>query len=537
MPTRRNNPPPIDKEALHNTARVVAEEMLRAEREAIEAEGNGEIPPQTGPDDDASPIPFIEARELAPFPLHTLPRAVAEFVERYAETFEVPIDLMGVLAIGAVAAISSRFAKVRVNHHWSEFLNLYTAVAMEPGENKSVAFSKTMGPLWAFEKHLREVWTREQERIEQKNAAIEQGKSERKGKRGKGNDDDEGEEKPEKPFPYPQMFCDDATAETVARILSRQGENTIIASDEATTFRIISGIYSKGEPNNGIFLKGHGGDRYTVNRVDDARFVQIEHPVITMILAVQPSTVQDLGSRPELRGNGLVARFLYVLPESRAGRRTWDAPPVDPIVDDAWRDLIAGLCGAIVTDDSSDKTLLASYFMPQAKRELSFSWPAQQRLRRFILEIEPQLQAGAAMSDIRDWSNKLRGVVARLSGLLALIDGVIGRYSPFQSEIDVPTVERAIELGRYFLSHARHVFEKFEADPREGNGRILADWLMSKGRTETTARDIARNCKRLKNKAPREEAISILLERGWLMRAPAGLSTFIVRLPKSSRAA
>lgn len=47
VPGRRNNPPPIDKEALLKSANEIEAEMLRAEREAIEAEGNGESAPES----------------------------------------------------------------------------------------------------------------------------------------------------------------------------------------------------------------------------------------------------------------------------------------------------------------------------------------------------------------------------------------------------------------------------------------------------------------------------------------------------------
>ena len=64
----------------------------------------------------------------------------------------------------------------------------------------------------------------------------------------------------------------------------------------------------------------------------------IERPCLTIGLAVQPEVLQGLAGRPGFRGRGLLARFLYSLPESLVGRRQAGAPAVPPAVADryAW---------------------------------------------------------------------------------------------------------------------------------------------------------------------------------------------------------
>ena len=53
------------------------------------------------------------------------------------------------------------------------------------------------------------------------------------------------------------------------------------------------------------------------------------------LLFFNPS-LRTLASKPELRGRGLPARFLYAMPVSTVGFREVDPPPPDPLVLDGW---------------------------------------------------------------------------------------------------------------------------------------------------------------------------------------------------------
>ena len=110
----------------------------------------------------------------------------------------------------------------------------------------------------------------------------------------------------------PRLLADDATPEIIASLLAEQGGRLSVMSAEGGIFDIIAGRYS-GTPNMEVFLKGHAGDRLRVNR--QGREEYIESPALTMGLTVQPVVLEDIGRIKGAGGRGLLARFLYSLPE------------------------------------------------------------------------------------------------------------------------------------------------------------------------------------------------------------------------------
>ncbi len=87
---------------------------------------------------------------------------------------------------------------------------------------------------------------------------------------------------------------------------------------------------SSGKPNLGIYLRGHSGDTYQLDRKGRAPEF-IERPALTFGLAVQPAVLREIGHRKNFRGRGLLARFLYSVPEDLVGRRDSNAPPMTPL--------------------------------------------------------------------------------------------------------------------------------------------------------------------------------------------------------------
>src|SRR5207248_670124 len=78
---------------------------------------------------------------------------------------------------------------------------------------------------------------------------------------------------------------------------------------------------------------------------------------------------------------------------------------------------------------------------------------ARKLLSGYQEEIEPRLRAsGGDLADLRDWASKLAGAAVRLAGLLHLAAHLRDGY---QRPIEADTMERAIQLGRYFTEHAR----------------------------------------------------------------------------------
>jgi hypothetical protein len=187
-------------------------------------------------------------------------------------------------------------------------------------------------------------------------------------------------------------LADDATPEAVASLLAEQGGRLAILSAEGDLFDIMAGRYSK-TPNFGVFLKGWSGDDLRVDRKGRPP-EHVEHPALTLGLAVQPEVLVTMARQPGFRGRGMPARFLYALPPSNVGRRRTDAPPVPEAVESSYGEDIHALASS-----------MAELEEPVS---LTMSSGAAICFKRFEAALEPRLHSGTGdLGHIADWGAKL----------------------------------------------------------------------------------------------------------------------------------
>jgi hypothetical protein len=409
-----------------------------------------------------------------------LPESIRCYVEQVAASLEVAVDLPGVLALGVLATACMRLARVKPRPDWTEPLNLYIAAAMGPGENKSATFRKMFAPIYQHEAELVEQWKETCKKAEEA--------ADKKDKKGK---------EPRLPA-RPRWLTDDITPEKMAVVLEQQGERMTLASEEGTVFDIATGIYAKdGRANVGVFLKGHDGGSYYVDRTLREP-VFLRAPLLTLALAVQPSVIQALAKRPDLRGRGMWGRFLYSYPRSLIGSRTLETPPIDPLVRGAY--------------ERSVLTLARQ--QRQHEGVLSFTPEASRCFLEANRPVEAGMGPGGELDGMRDWAGKWRGAVARLAGLLHLADHPEANVE----SIEVATVEKAIVLGQYFLAHAQHTFNvEMAASEEDRQAQRAWEVIERKGWERVTPAQLARY-----GKGPFAQpkaalaALQALVERGYL---------------------
>ena len=116
----------------------------------------------------------------------------------------------------------------------------------------------------------------------------------------------------------------------------------------------------------------------------------IERPCLTIGLTVQPEVLQGFAGRPGFRGRGLLARFLYSLPESLVGRRQAGAPPVPQAVADRYALELHALAASLATPAGNEGPAL-----------LALDREAAELLLGFERDLEPRLAAGSG--DLAHW--------------------------------------------------------------------------------------------------------------------------------------
>ncbi|GAA3759643.1 hypothetical protein HDA32_004732 [Spinactinospora alkalitolerans] len=462
------------------------------------------------------PVPLGAARTLPAFPVDALPDWVAAMVTGVAEETQTPADMAGCLALAALSTAAGGRAIVQVRGNWSEPVNIFTVVAMPPASRKSAVFRAMTAPLMRAEKQLVE---RVQPQIIEAQLArdVATGAAE-KAKRlatGSGPDGDptlmadasdaamavEAIQVP----PLPRLMADDITPEAAASLLAEQGGRLAVLSAEGGIFATLAGRYS-GVPNFEVFLKGHAGDMLRVDR-KGAPAEHVEHPALTLGLAVQPEVISEIATGPGFRGKGLLGRFLYSLPASNVGYRRIDPDPVPEDVAAVYDTQLQTLVHALA--DWDDPIRLQVH--PDALSAL--------QSHAEVLETRLRPDSGD-LNHIGDWAGKYIGAVARLAALIHL-----GAHpsNGWRIPVDADTMAAAIRLGEYFTAHALATFDHMGADPDLAAARTLMAWIERKRPERFTARDAFRTLPRgtFRKAADLAPALETLEGYGWIRQEPA----------------
>ncbi len=457
-----------------------------------------------------APIPLTTRPDLPTFPVDALPAWLGAMVAAVAEETQTPADLAGCLSLAVLATTAGGRAVVCVRGRWREPVNLYIAVALDPGNRKSAVFSLMTEPLLVVEKLLVEqsASVRAEAETTAKLAKAVADKAAAKAANAEPAARDQltadaialAQAAEEIRVPAkPQLVADDVTPESLAMLLTEQEGRISVLSPESGIFDIIAGRYS-GAPNMEIFLKGHAGDMVRVNRQGrDAQ--HIEHPAVTMGLAVQPEVLESIGQIKGADGRGLLARFLYAQPESLVGRRNLVPDLIRAEVAEAYAQRLGGL--AMGMAGWTDPALLT--LSPEADAVLL----AYQKVT------EARIGKGGPLAPIVKWASKRDGAVARIAGLLHLASHP---NQAWQRPIEAPTMAAATMLGEYFTAHAHHVFDAMGADPAQEAAHTVLTHIHDTRITGFTKRELFRGLPRgdFPAIADLDPALALLEEHGWI---------------------
>jgi hypothetical protein len=505
-------------------------------RQASEIRRGAGIPDDPPPTVEWEPlVPLSATASLPEFPVMSLPEWGAAMVEAVAESTQTPSDLAGVVYLGVLAAAAGGRAEVEVQPGWREQINLYAAPVMPPGSRKSAVFREMTTSLLDAERALQEAARADiSESVIALEIAQEQARRAVTGAAKMGTDSPSADDAKANAIDakaivdairvpaWPRLVADDVTPEALASLLCEQGGRMAVLSAEGDLFDIMCGRYGRdGQlPNLGVFLKGHAGDLLLVDR-KGREPERIEKPALTIVVTIQPQVLLDIARRPALRGRGLLARVLYCLPPDTVGFRR---VRVDAVPDD-----IRHTC------HSQLKTLALSMAEWTDPAVLMLVPDARELLVGYQEEIEPRLRAsGGDLAELRDWASKLAGATVRIAALLHLATHLNDGY---QRPIEAETMERAIQLGRYFTEHAKAAFRQMGMDPVIGDALTVLAWIKRNGVAEFSKRDLFDGVRgsRFQKATDLDECLAVLAEHGYTRLAEAPSTTKRGGRPSSPR--
>ncbi|MCX5643213.1 MAG: YfjI family protein [Phycisphaerae bacterium] len=490
---------------------------FKGERSAL----GGNVPTNETPWEPPAPLGEFD---LPPFPLEAFPRELSvlcEFCAAAAESYQVPVDLvaMQVMATGGAALAKTIEVHVRGDH--IEPVNLFTATAMPPGSRKSAIFRIATQPLADFERQEIERLRPAIERSRNERVILEESLTHAQKQAAKARDAKERADYQRQAREYaeqlsqhedlkvPQYIGDDATPESVVKLLYDNGGRFALMSPEGDVFDLMAGRYSStGTPNLGVYLKGHAGDDIRVNRVNRDRQVQyVRKPALTIGLAVQPDVIRGLAGQKGFRGRGLLGRFLYSLPESGLGHRKTITRPVEKTILAAYSQLILN---AVQLKSVLDR---AGWPTPLS---VTINDAGLAALNDFAVDVEKNLRAGGEFESMGDWAGKLVGAVCRIAGIMHGLTHV-GPQGLQNLQIDQETILGAIAIGEYLVPHAKAAFFEMGADPSIDIARKILRWVEDERLLTFSKRDAFNQCRGTVHKVTEmDEPLRLLSGHGYI---------------------
>ena len=461
----------------------------------------GYIPPDayngTGPIRWDTPIPFNDF-DLPEFPTDALPPAIRDYVEAVAETTQTSADMAAVASLAILAICVQGKYRIWGKPDWWEPLNLYCVIALPPAERKSAVISLMTAPLEEYEKEVNATLDAQIIESQMMRSILEKERRslEDKVSKGKATADDVANKAKEiaafKEIRQLKLFVDDVTSERLTSILAENRGRAAIASAEGGIFDILNGIYTK-NVNIDVFLKGHSGDTIRVDRIGRASEL-IDHPALTMLLAVQPDVLHGLMTNGTFHGRGLTARFLYSIPKSNRGNRKFYTNPISDAVKSSYNHLIRTL---LVKDENDEP--------------LRLTQGATLILEKLYLNTESRFHTDLA--EIESWAGKYTGAVLRIAGLLHIAEN---NGIPEFSDVSEQTMKNAARIGEYFLEHAKAAHALMGADPVNKQGEYLLSKIQKAQVREFSRRDAMRMCRGIKTAESIQPVLNRLCEYGYI---------------------
>ena len=448
-----------------------------------------------------TPIPFDDFSPPE-FPTDALPPAIRDYVQAVAETTQTPADMAAVASLAILSICVQGKYRIWGKPDWWEPLNTYCVVVLSPGERKSAVISLMTAPLEEYEKEVNAVLDAQIIESQMMRSILEKERRslEDKVSKGKATVEDVTKKAQEiaafKEVQPMKLFVDDVTSERLASILAENRGRAAIASAEGGIFDILNGIYTK-NVNIDVFLKGHSGDTIRVERIGRA-CESIDHPALTMLLAVQPEVLHGLMSNGTFNGRGLTARFLYSIPKSFRGNRKFYTNPISDAVKASYNHLVRTL----LVKDQNDEFL----YLTQG---------ATLVLEKIYLNTESRFQTDLA--EIESWAGKYTGAVLRIAGLLHIAEN---NGIPEFSDVSEQTMKNAVRIGEYFLEHAKAAYSLMGADPVNKQGEYLLSKIQKAQVREFSRRDAMRMCRGIKTAESIQPVLNRLCEYGYIAPKP-----------------
>jgi hypothetical protein len=418
---------------------------------------------------------------------------LADFVEAQHRAMGADPSALAMGALTALAGAIHASTKIQVGDGWYEPPLIWTALIGPPSAMKSPIIDRVVKPLRKTDANRDALWRTRKALWDQAKAAGA------------------------KPGPCPprpaRCLLQDATAEKIAEILSRDAAGSLMVQDELAGWLGGFERYTSGASSRAFFLTSWNGGPFLKDRVgqgvrDENAEIRVDNLALGILGGIQPDRLAALR---DLTSDGLLQRFLPVL--MRAAERGNESYPVSAV-------------------EAEYGTLIASV-QAAPPETLTFA-PDAEQVRKRVLDRLFELE------QVDGFSNAVIGAVGKLKGYfarLALTLHVAGEHSARargQGATAVPTISRdtaqaAEKLVFDFL--LPHLFGLYDVVANGGQDRdtvrAIADFILAGNKDRLRPSDFGSGVRRLRNQPTNKIAdwASRFIAMGWLRSDDEKLTT------------
>ena len=430
---------------------------------------------------------------------------------------ESPEALSIGMVLASVSSVVARRLRVEVAPGYIEPCNLWVVVALAPGNRKSAVQSAAIAPLVEWERAKMIELEPEIKRLTSEHETLAARAKAKRAQAAREKDDRKAleltsevarleAELPDIPV-YPQIWTSDATPERLGSLMADQEGAMAWLSSEGGIFDMLQGRYSNGIPNLDLILKSHSADSERVDRAGRPQVI-LRNPRLTIGLSPQPEVLRGLAHKPGFRGRGLLARIIYLIPESPLGYRTLQTDPIPEPVNKSYSDGLKTML---------DWPTLIDKFGQETQHLLRLTKEAKTEHLAFARAIELKMRHGGEFEHFTDWAGKAPGAAARVAGILHGIKHAHGE--PWAAEITAETMLGACDLLSVFANHSLAAFGLMGSDPKIASAQTVWNYAKRKRLKSFTIRQAFND---LRATFPRVQevidAINVLVERGYVRK-------------------
>jgi hypothetical protein len=383
-----------------------------------------------------------------PFPVESLPPALASIALATASCERVPAALPAVCAIGVASAAIGAGLEIFSASDRLTRANLFLLADAQSGSGKSQVFRRIAEAILDYQHQLHETWrektapqvasevgllTREIKRLETRAAKTED-PDQRQRLLGELEYKVARRALLEQKNAPPCIICADVTSEKLAVLLAANGETLASFSPEGRQIvDIICGRYNATKSTDeAIYLSGFSGDFLRVDRLGREP-ITLRKPCLSVLWLLQPDAMARLFETDTLAESGFLPRFLVCRTQAAPKKLVeGESEGVSHTIIGRWTNLIVGL--------------IASYHSAEKPYRIEPALGAKHLLNEFYNQVVDR-RAGD-LSDVGQFASRYGEQAWRVALTFhAALHGPEAHKHPLHLE----TAQSAITIVRWFI--------------------------------------------------------------------------------------